>query len=138
MKKEFIINLAKKRAKEIFTPEYFKHVTDSWYLDELFKFEGIKVGLESRVPNQKEKDIYMEYMSKYFDEYQEKFYSGPLAQDCYSQCIDCFDKLLKLVEYGNTHHTEFNIDDETIKKIKDLGNIFVYKHNAFCKNETRD
>ena len=29
---------------------------------------------------------------------------------------------------------QFNIDEDTIKEIKRIGNIFVDKHNEFCKN----
>lgn len=132
MSESFIKHLAKTRAEELFTKEYFLKVTDSWFLDELFRFEGCQIGVEAREPNEDEKDIYMKYMSQFFDEYKDKWYSGPLAQDCYSQCIDCFDKLLKLIDYGNKKFQEFNIDDDTIKKIKDLGNVFVNKHNEFC------
>ena len=67
MTKEFILKLAKKRAEDIFTKEYYQSVTDSWYLDELFRFEGMQIGLELRSPNEKEKDIYMAELSKLFD-----------------------------------------------------------------------
>ena len=40
MTKEFIKKLAESRADCIFQPEYYKHVTDSWYLDEKFGFEN--------------------------------------------------------------------------------------------------
>ena len=34
MEKEFILKLAQKRAEELFTTDFFQHVTDSWYFDE--------------------------------------------------------------------------------------------------------
>ena len=133
MDKSFIQKLAKSRAEEIFTADYYLHITDSWYLDEKFRFEGLQVGTESRKPTKKEADIYMGYMQDYFDEYKDKYYGGPIAQDAYGKCIDCIDKILKIIEYGNTNYHLFEIDDETIKKIKEIGNIFVNKHNKFCK-----
>lgn len=133
MNESFIQKLAKSRAEELFTAEYYLHVTDSWYLDEKFKFEDLQVGFKSRKPTKKEADIYMGYMQDYFDEYKDKFYGGPLAQDAYGKCIDCIDKILKIIEYGNTNYHLFNIDEKTIQQIKDLGNIFVNKHNEFCK-----
>ena len=133
MTESFIQKLAKSRAEEIFTAEYYLHVTDSWYLDEKFRFEGLQVGTNSRKPTKKEADIYMGYMQDYFDEYKDKYYGGPIAQDAYGKCIDCIDKILKVIEYGNKNYHLFEIDDETIKKIKEIGNIFVYKHNEFCK-----
>lgn len=133
MKESFIKKLAFYRAKKIFTPEYFKTVTDSWYLDELFVFEEFKIGKEERKPTEEEKDIYMKELSNLFDDYRDRYYGEPLAQDCYSKCIDCFDKLLNIIEYGNEKCRCFEIDEETIKKVKNLGNIFVNKHNEFCK-----
>ena len=133
MTESFIQKLAKSRAEEIFTAEYYLHVTDSWYLDEKFRFEDLQVGPKSRKPTKKEADIYMGYMQDYFDEYKEKFYAGPLAQDAYGKCIDYISKILKVIEYGNEHYSQFNIDEETIQKLKNIGNIFVYKHNEFCK-----
>ena len=133
MSNEFIQKLAHQRAEEIFTAEYYLHVTDSWYLDEMFRFEGLQVGTNSRKPTKKEADIHMGYMQDYFDEYKDKYYGGPLAQDAYGKCIDCIDKILKVIEYGNTNYHLFEIDDETIKNVKEIGNIFVNKHNEFCK-----
>lgn len=135
MSNEFIKHLAELRAKEIFTPEYFQHVTDSWYLDEKFKFKDHQVGIEGRKPTEKETDIYMKYLDELFDSYKDQFYGGPLAQDAYGKCIDHIDKILKVIEYGNTKYHLFEIDEETIQKIKDIGNIFVNKHNSFCKEE---
>lgn len=37
---DFIKSLAELRAKEIFTKDFFRTYTDSWYLDELFRFEN--------------------------------------------------------------------------------------------------
>ena len=133
MTESFIQKLAKSRAEEIFTAEYYLHVTDSWYLDEKFRFEDLQVGPKSRKPTKKEADIYMGYMQDYFDEYKEKFYAGPLAQDAYRKCIDYMHKIFDVIKYGNEHYSQFNIDEETIQKLKDIGNIFVDKHNSFCK-----
>ena len=133
MKESFIKKLAEARAQEIFTAEYFKHVTDSWYLDEKFRFEQMQVAPDWNNPTKEEADIYMKYLDKLFDSYRDKYYGGPLAQDAYGKCIDCVDKILKVIEYGNKNYHLFEIDDETIKKIKDIGNIFVKKHNEFCE-----
>ena len=132
MSENFIKKLAELRANEIFTPEYFQKVTDSWYLDEKFKFKGHQVGTEGRKPTEKEADLYMKYLDELFDQYKDKFYGGPLAQDAYSKCIDYIDKILNVIEYGNKNYHLFEIDEETIRKIKDIGNIFVNKHNSFC------
>ena len=134
MSNEFIKKLAELRAKEIFTAEYYKHVTDSWYLDEKFLFEDAQVGPEGRKPTKKEADIYMGYLSDLFEEYKDKWYGGALAQDHYARCIDFFKQIFDTIEIGNKKCSQFNIDDETIHKLKDLANIFVYKHNEFCKN----
>lgn len=31
-------------------------------------------------------------------------------------------------------YSKFNIDEDTIKQLKTIGNIFVKKHNEFCKD----
>ena len=100
MNGDFIKKFAEIRAEQIFTPDYFTKVTDSWYFDEKFRFENLKVGKEQRYPNKKESDIYMGYLSDLFDKYRDKYYGEALAQDCYSKCIDCFDRLLQYIEYG--------------------------------------
>ena len=137
MTKEFVQKLAKLRADEIFTPEYFQHVTDSWYFDELHEFKSKKYEVDGRRPTKQEKEWYGDAISDLFDEYKEKFYAGELAQDCYGKCIDCFRKIFKYIEYGNKNYSKFNIDEETVQKLKDLANIFVYKHNEFCKSENK-
>lgn len=134
MSEDFIKNIALARAKKIFTRKFFETCTDSWYLDEKFYFEGLKVGINERKPTKKESNIYMKYLDELFDSYKDKFYSGPLAQDAYGKCIDCIDKILKVIEYGNNKYSEFNIDENTIKEIKRIGNIFVTKHNKFSPN----
>lgn len=134
MTEHFIKNLAYSRADCIFQPEYYKHVTDSWYLDEKFRFEGLQVGSDGRKPTEEEADIYMKYLYEYFEQYKEKWYGDALAQDCYGKCIDNFDKIFKYIEYGNKHYSKFNIDEDTIKQLKTIANIFVYKHNEFCED----
>ena len=135
MTEGFIKKLAEARADCIFNPEYFQKVTDSWYLDEKFRFKEYKVGIDDKKTTEKEADLYMKYLDELFDSYKDKYYGGPLAQDAYGKCIDCIDKILKVIEYGNKNYHLFEIDDETIKKIKDLGNIFVNKHNEFCPDK---
>lgn len=135
MTKEFVYKLAKLRADEIFTPEYYQHVTDSWYYDELAEFISKKYGIEGRRPTKQEREWYGDAISDLFDEYKEKFYAGELAQDCYGKCIDNFSKIFKYIEYGNKYYSKFDIDEETIKKLKDIANIFVYKHNEFCETK---
>ena len=136
MTKEFVCKLAKLRAEEIFTKEYFQHVTDSWYFDELAEFRSKKYGVEGRRPTKQEYEWYGDAISDLFDEYKEKFYASELAQDCYGKCIDNFRKIFKYIEYGNKYYSKFDIDEETIQKLKDLANIFVYKHNEFCPNQS--
>ena len=133
MSESFIQKLAEARAKEIFTPEFYQQVTDSWYLDEKFRFEDLKVGQENRKPNEKEADIYMKHLNSFFEKYKDKYYGDALAQNAYGECIDYFRKVLNIIDEANEKCSQFNIDTETIKKLKDLANIFVYKHNEFCK-----
>ena len=133
MSEGFIKKLAESRAEEIFTAEYYKHVTDSWYLDEKFRFEDLHVGPEGRKPTQKEADIYMGYLSDLFEKYRDKWYGGVLAQDYYGKCIYLFHQIFDIIEIGNKTYSQFNIDEETIQKLKDIANIFVKKHNDFCK-----
>ena len=133
MTESFIQKLAEVRAEEIFTADYYKHVTDSWYLDEKFRFEDLKVGPEGRKPTKKEADVYMGYMSDLFEKYRDKWYGDVLAQDYYAKCIGFFHQIFDTIEIGNKTYSQFNIDTETINKLKDIANIFVYKHNEFCK-----
>ncbi len=133
MSETFIQKLAEARAEEIFTKEYYPHVTDSWYLDEKFRFEGLQIGTKGRKPTKKEADVYMNYLSDLFEKYKDKWYGDALAQDYYARCIGFFKQILDTIEIGNENYLQFNIDAETIKKIKDIGNIFVEKHNSFCK-----
>lgn len=133
MNKEFIYKLAEARAEEIFTSDYYKHVTDSWYLDEKFGFENLKVGPEGRKPTKKEADVYMGYLADLFEQYRDKWYGDVLAQDYYAKCIGFFHQIFDTIEIGNKTYSQFNIDEETIQKLKDIANIFVTKHNEFCK-----
>lgn len=133
MDKNTIKQIAKLRAEEIFTKDYFTKVTDSWYFDELAEFRSKKYEVEGRKPTKQEREWYGDVISDLFDEYKEKFYANELAQDCYGKCIDNFRKIFKYIEYGNKYYSKFDIDEETIKKLKDLANIFVTKHNEFCK-----
>lgn len=133
MTESFIQKLAEARAKEIFTPDFFLHNTDSWFLDEVFRFEGLKVGEDGRKPYEKELDIYMKYMNSLFQEYKDKYYGDALAQNAYGECIDFFHRIFDTIEIANKTCSQFNIDEETIQKLKDIANIFVYKHNEFCK-----
>ena len=132
MNKELIMKLAQKRAEELFTPEFYQHVTDSWYLDEKFRFEDLQVGSTGRKPTKHEAGIYMKYLDDLFREYEDRFYSDTLAQSCYGSCINHFKKIFEFIDYGNKTYSKFNIDEETIQKLKDLANIFVYKHNSFA------
>lgn len=133
MEKEFILKLAQKRAKELFTTDFFHHVTDSWYFDEKLRFEHSRVDLENSHPIKDDVDIYMKYLDDLFREYENKLYSYELAQNCYGTCINHFTKIFKIIDYGNKTCSHFNIDEDTIKKLKELANIFVYKHNEFCE-----
>ena len=90
MNKEFILHLAQKRAEELFTPEFFQHVADSWYLDEKFRFECSQHELENSYPSKYETDIYMKYLDDLFIEYEDKLYPYGLAQNCYGECINHF------------------------------------------------
>ena len=133
MSKEFIKKLAESRAAEIFTSEFYLHVTDSWYLDEKFRFEDLKVGSEGRKPTKKEADIYMGYLADLFEKYRDKWYGDVLAQDYYARCIGFFHQIFDTIEIGNKTYSQFNIVEEIIQKLKDIANIFVTKHNEFCK-----
>lgn len=132
MTEGFIKKLAESRADCIFQSEYYKHVTDSWYLDEKFRFEDLQIGPEGRKPTKKEADIYMGYLVDLFEKYRDKWYGDVLAQDYYGKCIGFFQQIFDTIEIGNKTYSKFNIDEETIKKLKDIANIFVYKHNEFC------
>lgn len=133
MTKEFVYKLAKLRAKEIFTKEYFQHVTDSWYFDELAEFKSKKYGIEGCKPTKQEKEWYGDAISDLFEKYKDKWYGDILAQDYYAKCIGFFHQIFDTIEIGNEKYSQFNIDEETIQKLKDLANIFVYKHNEFCE-----
>ena len=133
MEKEFILKLVQKRAEELFTTDFFHHVTDSWYFDEKLRFEHSRVDLENSHPTKDDVDIYMKYLDDLFREYENKLYSYELAQNCYGTCINHFTKIFKIIDYGNKTCSHFNIDEDTIKKLKELANIFVYKHNEFCE-----
>ena len=131
MTERFIKNLAYSRANCIFQPEYYKHVTDSWYLDEKFRFEDLQIG--HRKPTEEEADIYMNYLCEYFEQYKDKWYGDALAQDYYARCIGFFKQIFDTIEIGNATYSKFNIDEETINKLKELANIFVKKHNELSK-----
>lgn len=134
MTEHFIKNLAYARANCIFQPEYYKHVTDSWFLDEMFRFEDLQVGPKGRKPTKKEAEIYMKYLSEYFEQYKDKWYGDALAQDYYGKCIGFFKQIFDTIEIGNAKYSKFNIDEDTIKQLKNIANIFVSKHNEFCKD----
>ena len=99
----------------------------------MFRFEDLQVGPEGRKPTETEADTYMGYLSYLFEQYRDKWYGNVLAQDYYAKCIGFFHQIFDTIEIGNKTYSQFNIDTETINKLKDIANIFVKKHNEFCK-----
>ena len=137
MTESFIKKLAESRADCIFQPNYYKDVTDSWYLDEKSRFENLEIGPEGRKPTEDEADIYMKYLLNLFKEYEDRFNPYMLAQNFYANCINRFTDIFEFVDYGNKTYSRFNIDEETIQKLKDIANIFITKYNDFNKYDIR-
>ena len=129
MSDKFIKAIAERRAEKLFTKEFFRTCTDSWYLDEQFEFEGHEVGVNGRHPSPEESDKYMGYMIKLKDKYQDDFFSTENAVCAYSGIIDRLRDIIESIDEFNTKYKEFECTDGIIKNIKNIGNYFVYKYN---------
>ena len=68
------------------------------------------------------------------DKYEDNFFSAELAQSDYGICISHIKSILDTISKYSTIHSKFKVDDNVIQQIKDIGNIFVKKHNEFCDN----
>lgn len=118
-----IKRLAQQRAESIFTKEYFKFVTDSWYMDELFRFEEIEIGEEGRKPIQLEIDIYMSELNKLFKEYENKYYGDVYATTSYKHYKNTLAQLLETMN-NDQETNECVVIPDNIKEL--LNSVLEY------------
>ena len=129
MSDKFIKDLAERRAKVLFTKEFFLTCTDSWYGDEELEFESHEVGINGRHPSPDEVDVYMDCMQKLKNEYQDKFYSVENAVCGYSSIINALRDVVENIEEFKKKYKDFECPDEMTLKLKQVGNYFVDAHN---------
>lgn len=129
MSDKFIKAIAEKRAEKLFTKEFFKTCTDSWYLDEQFEFEGHEVGINGRHPSPEESDKYMGYMVKLKDKYQDDFFSTENTVCAYSTIIDELRDVIDYIEKCKEKYKDFECPADITLKLKQVGNYFVNIYN---------
>lgn len=129
MSDDFIKTIATNRAKELFTKEFFNICTDSWYLDEKFRFESFKVGKDQRKPTEEESDKYMGWLQLYKDNYQDNYFSIENAVCSYSQIIDEIRDIVEQIEEYKKRYKDFECPVDITLKLKQVGNYFVNIHN---------
>lgn len=141
MNNDFIKSLAELRAKELFTKDFFRTCTDSWYLDEVFRFKNQHVGKNGRKPTEIEVDKYMICMQLFKDSYQDNYFGIENALVSYSQIIDGLRDILKQIEECKKKYKNFTCPDDIITEINQVGNYFVNMYNSELKehdNELND
>lgn len=129
MSDQFIKSLAERRAKELFTKEFFLSCTDSWYGDEELEFESYKVGVNERHPTPEEINKYMAWLQEFKDSYQDSFYGIENAVCAYSAIIDNLRDIVDSIEEFKNKYKEFECPADISLKLKEAGNYFVNIHN---------
>lgn len=124
LSENFIRRLAQRRAESIFTKEYFKSVTDSWYMDELFYFEEIEIGVEGRKPVQLEIDLYMDELSKLFTEYENLYYGETYAIICYKHYKNILTQLLNTINDDQEKNPKVVIPDNIKESLNSVLDYF--------------
>ena len=124
LSENFIKKLARRRAEHIFTKEYFKSVTDSWYMDELFYFEEIEIGVEGRKPIQLEIDIYMDELSKLFTEYENSYYGDTYATISYKHYRNILTQLLDTMNKDQEKNPKVVIPDNVKESLNSALDYF--------------
>lgn len=125
----FIKHIAEARAKEIFTKEFFKTCTDSWYDDEQNRFEGFEVGPKARKPYLEETNKYMNYLNQFKNEYYDNLFSSENAMSYYSPIINKLKEIIGIIDEAKEKSKAFECPTDIILKIKQIGNYFVDKYN---------
>jgi len=125
----FIKHIAESRAKELFTKEFFETVTDSWYFDEMDRFEACEVTSSFRKPFKEEVDIYMSYLSKFKDEYYDNLFSSENAIGFYAPIINRLHEIIDIIEEGKEKSKAFKCTPDIIMKLEQIGNYFVDNYN---------
>ena len=129
----FIKHIAESRAKELFTKEFFETATDSWYFDEMNRFEDFEVGPGFRKPFKKEVDIYMSYLSQFKDEYYDNLFSSENAMGFYAPIINNLRDIVNIIDEAKEKSKAFECPSDITLKIKQIGNYFVDKYNEELK-----
>ena len=129
LSESFIKHIAESRAKELFTKEFFETATDSWYFDEMGRFEACEVTSSFRKPFKEEVDIYMSYLSKFKDEYYDNLFSSENAIGFYAPIINRFHEIIDIIEEGKEKSKAFKCTPDIIMKLGQIGNYFVDNYN---------
>lgn len=125
----FVKHIAEARAKEIFTKEFFENCTDSWYFDEMNRFEGFEVVPGFRKPFKSEVDAYMSYLSQFKDEYYDNLFSSENAMGFYAPIINRLRDIVNIIDEAKEKSKAFECPSDITLKIKQIGNYFVDKYN---------
>ena len=133
LSESFIKHIAETRAKEIFTKEFFETVTDSWYFDEMDRFEVSEVTSSFRKPFKKEVDTYMSYLSKFKDEYYDNLFSSENAMGFYAPIINKLRDIVNIIDEAKEKSKAFECPSDITLKLKQIGNYFVDKYNEELK-----
>ena len=125
----FIKHIAESRAKELFTKEFFENCTDSWYFDEMDRFEDFEVGPGFRKPFKKEVNTYMSYLSQFKDEYYDNLFSSANAMGFYAPIINKLRDIVNIIDEAKEKSKAFECTPDITLKLKQIGNYFVDKYN---------
>lgn len=125
----FIKHIAESRAKELFTKEFFENCTDSWYFDEMGRFEDFEVGQGFRKPFKKEVDTYMSYLSQFKDEHYDNLFSSENSMGFYAPIINKLRDIISIIDEAKEKSKAFECPSDITLKIKQIGNYFVDKYN---------
>lgn len=129
--KDFIKNLAKFRASQLFNEHFFENYTDAWFLDEKIDFENY-VFVDGSNPSEDDVDYYMSCLSSLKHDYEDKIIGDMLTLNSYKDIIDKLRYVVISISMGNKNYSKFNIDKDVEEQIKNIGNIFVDKYNELA------
>lgn len=129
--KDFIKNLAKFRASQLFNEHFFENYTDAWFLDEKIEFENY-VFVDGSNPSEDDIDYYMSCLLSFKHKYENEICGDMFALKCYKDIINNLRYVATSISMAKLNYSKVNIDKDIEEQIKNIGNIFVDKYNELA------
>lgn len=114
---DIVEEMAEDRAEELFTEDFFDTMTDSWYLDEVFKFE--ENGLDDEDTSR-----YMDVLVRLKDVYYDRLFPNQRSNAACMHFANELSAVVAGIEEAKGKLSGFNVDDTVTDKLADVINTF--------------